>query len=125
MNQLIEKVEEVYESAQPEIYADYKKIKNDIKEQRYEKELLLKEIETLRRLTEEQRAKVAFCNSRLAEMEEQVGMISNTKTYQEDFDLDEKVSLKQLEEAFKPKPEPILIQGSNKQSKTLLNIKSS
>ena len=81
MNQLIEKVEEVYESAQPEIYADYKKIKNDIKEQRYEKELLLKEIETLKRLTEEQRAKVAFCNSRLSEMEEQVGMISNTKTY--------------------------------------------
>ena len=36
-------------------------------------------------------------------------MISNTKTYQEDFDLDEEVSLKQLEEAFRPKPEPILI----------------
>lgn len=53
MNQLIEKVEEVYQSSQPEIYADYKKIKNDIKEQRYEKELLLKEIETLKRQSEE------------------------------------------------------------------------
>jgi len=39
-------------------------------------------------------------------MEEQVGMIANTKAYQEDFDLDEIVSLKQLEDAFKPKHAP-------------------
>ena len=42
-------MENVYESVQPEIYGDYKKLKNDIKEQRFEKELLAKEIETLKR----------------------------------------------------------------------------
>jgi hypothetical protein len=45
----------------PEIYADYKKLKNDIKAQRFEKELLKKEIDTLKRQTEEQRIKVMFC----------------------------------------------------------------
>jgi hypothetical protein len=45
----------------PEIYADYKKLKSDIKDQRFEKELLQKEIDMLRRQTEEQRAKVAYC----------------------------------------------------------------
>lgn len=106
MNQLIEKVENCYENVQPEIYADYKKLKNNIKEQRYEKELLMKDIDILKRQTEEQRAKVSFCQQRLHEMEEQVGMIANTKAYQEDFDLDEIVSLKQLEDAFKPKHAP-------------------
>ena len=61
MNQLIEKVENCYDSVHPEIYADYKKLKNDIKQQRFDKELLTKEIEILKRQTEEQRAKVQFC----------------------------------------------------------------
>ena len=121
MNQLIEQVENSYENVKPEIYADYKKLKSDIKDQRFEKELLQKEIDMLRRQTEEQRAKVAYCQQRLYEMEEQVGMIANTKAYQEDFDLDEEVSLKQLEAAFKPKIEPV----SNTVSRQLLNIKSS
>ena len=58
MNQLIEQVEQYYENVKPEIYADYKKLKTDIKDQRYEKELIQKEIDTLKRQTEEQRAKV-------------------------------------------------------------------
>ena len=53
MNQLIEKVENCYDAVHPEIYAVYKKLKNDIKQQRFEKELLNKEIEILKRQTEE------------------------------------------------------------------------
>jgi len=53
MNQLIEKVENCYDAVHPEIYADYKKLKNDIKQQRFEKELLNKEIDILKRQTEE------------------------------------------------------------------------
>jgi hypothetical protein len=37
---LIEQVEQYYENVKPEIYADYKKLKTDIKDQRYEKELI-------------------------------------------------------------------------------------
>lgn len=40
MNQLIEQVEQYYDNVKPEIYADYKKLKTDIKDQRFEKELL-------------------------------------------------------------------------------------
>jgi|APGre2960657423_1045063.scaffolds.fasta_scaffold374753_1 hypothetical protein len=56
------------------------------------------------------------------EMEEQVGMIANTKAYQEDFELNEIVSLSNLEAAFKPKPDGVV---SRDVSRALLNIKSS
>ena len=49
MNQLIEQVEQCYDNVKPEIYADYKKLKTDIKDQRFEKELLQKEIDMLKR----------------------------------------------------------------------------
>lgn len=49
MTQLMDKVEEVLMDVQPEIYSDYKQLKNDIKEQRLERQLLMKTIETLQR----------------------------------------------------------------------------
>lgn len=47
MTMLMDKVEEVLVDVQPEIYADYKQLKHDIKEQRLERSLLLKTIEHL------------------------------------------------------------------------------
>ena len=58
MTLLMERVEEVLIDVQPEIYADYKQLKADIKEQKLERVNLLKHIEVLSRQTEEQRAKV-------------------------------------------------------------------
>ena len=49
MTMLMEKVEEVLIDVQPEIYADYKQLKSDIKEQKLERVNLLKHIEVLSR----------------------------------------------------------------------------
>lgn len=95
MNQLIEKVDDVHAEVKPEIYADYKQMKADIRQQRHDKELLVKTIDSLKKSTEAQREKVAFCDTRIQEMEQQVGMIAHTQCYQEGFELarDEHVSL--------------------------------
>ena len=85
MTMLMDKVEEVLVDVQPEIYADYKQLKHDIKEQRLERSLLLKTIEHLQRNTEEQRTKIKSCQVRLAVMEDQVGMIANTEAYKANF----------------------------------------
>lgn len=66
---------------------------------------------------------MSFCHSRLREIEEQVGMIADTKAYQEDFDLDEEVNLRQLDAAFIPHSVDQL--NSHNVSRQLLNIKSS
>jgi hypothetical protein len=47
MNQLIKKVEDVHDEVKPEIYADYKQMKADIRQQRHDKEQLLKTIDKL------------------------------------------------------------------------------
>lgn len=67
----------------------------------------MKTIEKLNNETETQREKVAFCKSRIAEMEMQVGMIADTQVYKENFELpiDEKVSLQSLADPFIPKKE--------------------
>ena len=54
----MEQVEETLIDVQPEIYADYKLLKADIKEQRLERQLLVKEIEQLKRGNEEQARKI-------------------------------------------------------------------
>jgi hypothetical protein len=57
----------------------------------------------LKRETEVQVDKVDHIEARLSEMELQIGMIANTKTYQANFDLgDEVVDLKQLADTFRP-----------------------
>lgn len=59
-------------------------------------------------------------------MELQVGMIANTRTYQENFDLgNEKVDLKQLAESFRPKQDKqaMFLQDSTDQAR--LNMNSS
>jgi hypothetical protein len=52
MNQLIKKVEDVHGEVKPEIYGDYKQLKNDIRQQRHDKEILLKNIDTLKKQTD-------------------------------------------------------------------------
>lgn len=87
MNQLIKRVEDVHQEVKPEIYSDYKQMKSDIRQQRHDKEQLLKTIDGLSKQTDTQRDKVNFCDARIVEMETQVGMISHTHCYQEGFDL--------------------------------------
>ena len=47
--------------------------------------LLNKTLDKLKRETEEQRQKVKFCAERVDVMEDQVGMISKTEAYKNDF----------------------------------------
>jgi hypothetical protein len=106
LTQLVEKVEESTRSINEEIYADYKTLKENMRQQRFDREQLMKQIDFLKRESETQRQKSEFIDARIAEMELQIGMIANTRTYQENFDLgDEKVDLQQLAESFRPKKE--------------------
>lgn len=103
MQQLCEKVEQTQNEVNPEIYCDYKQMKSDIRQQRYDRELLLKTFETLKQQTECQRDKVSTCERRIAEMELQIGMIADTECYQSGFDIQgESVTLQQFSESFKP-----------------------
>lgn len=56
-------------------------MKADIRQQRHDKEQLLKTIDGLTKQTEVQREKVNFCDTRIVEMETQVGMIAHTQCY--------------------------------------------
>ena len=56
-------------------------MKADIRQQRHDKEQLLKTIDGLTKQTEVQREKVNFCDIRIVEMETQVGMIAHTQCY--------------------------------------------
>ena len=49
----MDKLDTVVMDVQPEIYADYKRLKADVKEQRHERGLLLKHLDKLKRETEE------------------------------------------------------------------------
>lgn len=69
MNQLIKKVEDVHNEVNPEIYSDYKQMKADIRQQRHDKDQLLKTIDGLKKSTETQREKAEFCETRVSEME--------------------------------------------------------
>ena len=120
MNQLIKKVEDVHGEVKPEIYGDYKQLKNDIRQQRHDKEILLKNIDTLKKQTDVQKEKVAFCDQRVQEMETQVGMIAHTKCYKEGFEIPptEKPTLEKLvTDTFMPK--------NSVMSSARLNAKSS
>jgi hypothetical protein len=52
MNLLISKVEEAQQEIGPEIYANYKQLKADNRQQRFEREKLVKIIESLKTETE-------------------------------------------------------------------------
>lgn len=58
-------------SVQPESYQDYKQTKADIRQQRTDREALVKRIAQLEEQTETQREKATFCEKCLAEMEMQ------------------------------------------------------
>jgi len=61
MNNLMAKVEDVQNEVDPQIYADYKSLKADMKNQKDENEALYKQLLVIRRETALQRDKVAFC----------------------------------------------------------------
>ena len=54
----------------PEIYKDYKQLKNDIAEQREENQNLQRELEKVSRETQEHRDRVALFSERILLMEE-------------------------------------------------------
>lgn len=55
MNALMEKVESVMDDVHPDIYADYKSLKNSIKRQKEDNEIMYKNLATLKRDTNQQR----------------------------------------------------------------------
>lgn len=58
MNTLINKVEETQNEVDPQIYADYKSLKGDMKNQKEENELLYKTLLNMKRETQLQKEKV-------------------------------------------------------------------
>ena len=83
MQDLVEKVENVQEDTSPEIYKDYKQLKNDIGEQREENQNLQRTLEKVSRETQEQRERVAAFQERILVMEEQVGMMEYNEKYKQ------------------------------------------
>ena len=81
MQDLIEKVENVQDDCQPEIYKDYKELKKNIAEQKDENAQLRKLLETVAKETADQRARVEICSERILVMEEQVGMMAHNEAY--------------------------------------------
>ena len=81
MQDLIEKVENVQDDCQPEIYKDYKELKKNIAEQKDENAQLKKLLETVSKETADQRARVEICSERILVMEEQVGMMAHNEAY--------------------------------------------
>jgi hypothetical protein len=75
------KVEDVQNEVDPQIYADYKSLKQDMKEQKEENEGLYKVLMKQKQETALQREKVEFCRNAVEQMEEHVGMIANNPNY--------------------------------------------
>ena len=75
------KIEEVQNEVDPQIYADYKSLKQDMKEQKEENEQLYKVLMKQKQETALQREKVEFCRNAVEQMEEHVGMIANNPNY--------------------------------------------
>ena len=86
MQELIEKVENVQDDTQPEIYKDYKQLKKDIAAQKDENQILLKQLATVSKETADQRERVAVCAERILVMEEQVGMLAYNEKLKQSID---------------------------------------
>ena len=87
MQDLIEKVETVQDDCQPEIYKDYKELKQNISEQKDENQQLKKLLETVARETADQRERVELCSERILVMEEQVGMMAHNEAYKKSIEV--------------------------------------
>ena len=87
MQDLIEKVESVQEDCQPEIYKDYKELKQNIAEQKDENMQLKKLLETVAKETNDQRERVEICSERILVMEEQVGMMAHNEAYKQSIEV--------------------------------------
>lgn len=60
MNTLINKVEDTQNEVDPQIYADYKSLKGDMKNQKEENEMLYKTLLNMKRETQLQKEKVVW-----------------------------------------------------------------
>ena len=87
MQDLIEKVESVQDDCQPEIYKDYKELKQNIQEQKDENMQLKKLLESVAKETSDQRERVEICSERILVMEEQVGMMAHNEAYKQSIDV--------------------------------------
>ena len=86
MQDLIEKVENVEEDCQPEIYKDYKELKANIAAQKEENVALKKTFTVIQRDTTDQRERVEICSERILVMEEQVGMMAHNEVYKQSME---------------------------------------
>ena len=86
MQDLIEKVENVQEDCQPEIYKDYKELKANIAAQKEENVALKKTFTVIQRDTTDQRERVEICSERILVMEEQVGMMAHNEVYKQSME---------------------------------------
>lgn len=81
MLQLIEKLEDMVGELRPEIIADYKMLKENIKCQKDDNEVLQKSLSDLKKENENQNLMVEACRKRVAQLENTVGMIENHPHY--------------------------------------------
>mmetsp|Transcript_8522 Transcript_8522/g.14365 ORF Transcript_8522/g.14365 Transcript_8522/m.14365 type:complete len:149 (-) Transcript_8522:564-1010(-) len=79
MNILIEKTEVVQDELHVESRKDYKQLKSDIKQQRDENEILYKNLKKAVQDTESQRKKIQVYQAKIEELEQHVGIISNSQ----------------------------------------------
>ena len=79
MNVLIEKTEVVQDELHVETRKSYKNLKYDIKSQRDENEIAYKELKNIIKQTESQRNKIGIFNTKIEELEQHVGILSNSK----------------------------------------------
>ena len=96
MQDLIEKVENVEEDCQPEIYKDYKELKANIAAQKEENVALKKTFTVIQRDTTDQRERVEICSERILVMEEQVGMMAHNEVYKQSMEAQDELYCQQL-----------------------------
>lgn len=78
MNVLIEKTEVVQDDLHIETRKEYKQLKGDIKKQRDENEILYKDLKKIVIDTKSQQSKISIFSSKIEELEQHVGILSNS-----------------------------------------------
>lgn len=76
MNVLIEKTETIQDELYVDTRQDYKELKNNMKDQRDENELLYKTLKDMTKSTSSQRQKVSLFQAKIEELEQHVGIIN-------------------------------------------------
>ena len=81
MNLLVEKTEIVSDELHADTRQDYKELKQNMRAQRGENELLYKQLKLLFRATSHQKEKILVYQAKIAELEQHVGIIQNAEQF--------------------------------------------